>query len=184
MHAACRPPSGRGPPKFLLPEKSKRRTIVLPSREYRSRTCPIASTQGIPNTVPEGSEGREDRPSIMALNLTHRSAETLAFSRREFAMRFSTLLCAFGCVGATVLLSSSIQAQSPTATFQCPAQPADTCFFYAFGPNFTGTPFELRGGETKQIPGVVIGRDTYCYGVNQPPASTCQKRPVSEGINR
>jgi hypothetical protein len=75
-------------------------------------------------------------------------------------------------------------AQAQAATFMCPARPSDTCFFVVFGPNFQATPFELRGGDSKQISNAVIGRDSYCYKVNEPVPSNCQRTPVSDRVNQ
>jgi hypothetical protein len=84
---------------------------------------------------------------------------------------------------AIVAASTPGFAQSPTATFACPGEATDTCFFAIFGPGFSGAMFELRGRQSKQVP-AVAGRNTYCYGVNAPPASTCPKKPVTSGVNQ
>ena len=74
-------------------------------------------------------------------------------------------------------------AQTGTATFRCSHPASDTCFLAVFGANFSAQMFEVRGGETKQVSGVTIGRDTYCIGINGPIASTCPKKPILNQLN-
>jgi hypothetical protein len=94
------------------------------------------------------------------------------------------ILCrVLGCLFVLVWFGYDVHAQPAAATFSCPAPPSDTCFFLIFGPNFSTRALEIRGGDTKQLENVVIGRDTYCYAVNQPVASNCQQRPVSGQSN-
>ncbi len=93
----------------------------------------------------------------------------------------------WGGVFALLWLGYSVQAESAGATFGCPAQPNKTCFFVVFlgvGNGFETRNFEVPGGETRRLPDVVVGRDTYCYGINETVASTCKKITVSNGVNK
>lgn len=82
------------------------------------------------------------------------------------------------------LAIAAAAAQPATVTFACPAQPSQSCFFVVFAPHFvTRANFELRGGATTQVP-VVLGEDSYCYGVDQPVAMPCGAKPVAAGVNR
>jgi hypothetical protein len=100
-------------------------------------------------------------------------------------LRYSTVVCALIVGAAQALPLCEAEAQLASATFACAAQPGDTCFFFVFGPNFTTRAnFDLPGGATRQIPGVAIGQDKYCVGVNQPVASTCRGQTVTDKINQ
>jgi len=74
-------------------------------------------------------------------------------------------------------------AQAASATFACPQEVNGRCFFAVFGPSFSGQIFEVRSGQSKQMP-ANVGQDTYCYGANVPPAGSCPRKPVVNGINR
>lgn len=96
-------------------------------------------------------------------------------------MRFSIPT---GALLSSLALCGAAAAQPATVTFACPAQPTQSCFFVVFAPHFvTRANFELRGGATTQVP-VVLGEDSYCYGVDQPVAMPCSARAVAAGVNR
>jgi hypothetical protein len=102
-------------------------------------------------------------------------------------MRRSLIYPVLGGIFALLWFGYGVHGQPAGATFMCPAQSRDTCMFvvfFGFGNGFETKTFELHGGEAQRFPDVVIGRDAYCYGVNQPVASSCQKLPVSDGVNK
>jgi hypothetical protein len=100
-------------------------------------------------------------------------------------MRRSIFIAFFGGL-ALLWLGHTAQTQSAGGTFTCRAQPSETCFVMVFlggGNGFQTKPFELRGGETKQVPDVTPGRDHYCLAVGQPLSSQCPRMLVSHGVN-
>jgi hypothetical protein len=93
-------------------------------------------------------------------------------------MTYSLLL-----VLAAFAVPDAALASVGTAKFGCDARAGQTCFFKIFlGPRSTRI-VQLQAGTTTTIPGVDIGRDTYCVDLKKPPLNKCIQKSINPTYN-
>jgi hypothetical protein len=92
-------------------------------------------------------------------------------------------LAALAILGVGTAAVSRVEAAPATAPFGCDARAGQTCFFKIFyGPRATRI-VQLRAGMKDKIPGVEIGRDSYCVDVNRPPVYRCTHKTINATYN-
>jgi hypothetical protein len=99
----------------------------------------------------------------------------------EASMKHSLLVLA---AALTVAMTSSAFANAAVAPFGCDARAPDICYFRIFYVASKETrDVILPAGMKQKIPGVEIGRDTYCLGISARPAYRCAKRVINGTYN-
>ena len=88
----------------------------------------------------------------------------------------------FAAVGALVLCASA-PAMAADAPFGCEARAGSVCYFRLFVQPRGGRVVVLPAGMKVKIPGLNIGKDSYCVGVGAAPTFLCSKKLVSANYN-
>jgi len=101
---------------------------------------------------------------------------------KEYPMRrayIAALATAAFIAGAAFPADADVGA----APFGCDARPGVTCFFRLYlGPRNTRM-VQLQSGMKVSIPGVDIGKDSYCVSANKPPVWKCARTIINATYN-
>lgn len=99
-------------------------------------------------------------------------------------MKSSNIITLTVCFLALPFLSTrGVSQQQQAVPFGCDARGSDRCYFSLFYGSGGIRNFVMRAGERDHIPGVVVGRDTYCVAINQVPSAACSRRKVNASYN-
>jgi hypothetical protein len=88
----------------------------------------------------------------------------------------------FAAVGA-LALSAAAPAMADDAPFGCEARAGSVCYFRLFMLPRFGRVVVLPAGMKVKIPGLNIGKDSYCVGVGATPTFLCKKKLVDAKYN-
>lgn len=93
--------------------------------------------------------------------------------------------CAFLAAGVTLALCSinPAGAAPAKAPFGCDAPAPAVCHFRVHYAPRGSRNVVLPAGMKAKIPGVEIGRDTYCVALNQPPVPKCARKVINANYN-
>lgn len=78
---------------------------------------------------------------------------------------------------------SPVAAAPAKAPFGCDAKASGICHFRLFYTPKGSRNVVLPAGMKVTIPGVEIGRDTYCVDLNQRPVNTCVRKTINATYN-
>ena len=96
------------------------------------------------------------------------------------------VLLASAALAATVLIALPVTAAGTTpvkAPFGCDARAGQICYFLIFYQGGRDRVVILPAGMKESIPEVVIGRDSYCVGLNSKPSHKCTRKTINATYN-
>src|SRR3954454_14759347 len=100
--------------------------------------------------------------------------------RRRRAERHPECMAQRGCMeiemkaslvvaGIVLALSAPLPAFAADAPFRCDARAGSICYFRLFYEPRGGRVVTMPAGTASKIPGLAIGKDSYCVGLNKSP---------------